>query len=181
MLKKKRIEELLRISPEEYKKRPKLPIRILLHNIRSLYNVGSVFRTSDAFLVEKIYLSGYTGTPPSPEIRKTALGAEESVNWEKNTTPLELIENLRKEGFHIVGVEQTHNSTLLPDFRWNKKPILLIFGNEVKGIEQNLLDKCDEAIEIPQFGTKHSLNISVSAGIVLYNVFSQISKNIRHK
>ena len=171
-LKKKKVEELNRLSLQEYKRVPKLPIRLLLHNIRSLHNVGSIFRTADAFLVEKIYLSGYTGCPPNPEIRKTALGAEEAVLWEKIKEPIELINKLKHQGFTIASVEQTHNSTFLKDFKWNKKPLLLIFGNEVKGVDDNIIEVSDLAIEIEQFGTKHSLNVSVSAGIVLYHVSS---------
>ncbi len=168
---KKKVEELPRLTPEEFKQAPKLPVSILLHNIRSAMNVGSIFRTADAFRIEKIFLSGYTAIPPSPEIRKTALGATKSVAWEKVESPVSFLHSVKQKNIRIIAVEQTHNSLNFTDFSWNKEPVLLLFGNEVKGVEQEHLNLSDLALEIPQYGTKHSLNISVCAGIVLYKFF----------
>ncbi len=167
-------EELNRISPEEFKKSAKTPIVVILDDVRSLHNVGSVFRTADAFLIEKIYLCGITAKPPHREIRKTALGATESVNWEYRKEILPLIKEL-KATHNVVAIEQTENSTSLNDYEAKlEKPTAMVFGNEVKGVKQEVVDISDTVLEIPQLGTKHSLNISVSAGIVIWHFFTAI-------
>jgi tRNA G18 (ribose-2'-O)-methylase SpoU len=165
-------EELGRKSIEEFKKSDKLPLVVILDNVRSLNNVGSVFRTSDAFLVEKIFLCGITGTPPHPEIHRSALGAEKSVEWEYVESTVKAVEHLKQLGYLIVSIEQVEKSVLLNQFipEFGKK-YALVFGNEVKGVEQEVVDISDICIEIPQLGTKHSFNISVSAGIVLWDFF----------
>ena len=167
--------ELERLNIDDFKKAEKIPVVVVLDNIRSCHNVGSVFRTSDALLVEKIYLCGITATPPDKEIRKTALGAENTVDWAYFASTLDAVEQLRSEGFKIVAVEQVENSISINDFfpQTNEK-VALIFGNEVKGVQQEVVNKCDKTIEIPQFGTKHSFNVSVSAGIVLWDLFNKI-------
>ncbi len=168
--------ELERKTVEEFKKSDKKPIIIVLDNIRSLNNIGSIFRTSDAFLIKKIYLCGITAKPPHKDIHKTALGATESVDWEYFTKTIDVIEKLEEENYNIVAIEQVENSTSLSDFSVElNKQYAFIFGNEVKGVAQEIVDKCDECIEIPQFGTKHSLNISVSAGIVIWDIFSKLN------
>ena len=175
MRKKRNIEELKRISIAEFKKTNKTPIVVILDNIRSLNNVGSVFRTSDAFLVEKIYLCGITAQPPHKEIHKTALGATESVDWEYFENTLDIISQLKKEGYIIASIEQTQNSIALHDVKIDRsKKYALILGHEVKGVAQAVVDASDFSIEIPQFGTKHSFNISVSAGIVLWDIFKKM-------
>ena len=174
MLKKKQIENLKRLTPVEFQNAPKLPLRVLLDDIRSLMNVGAIFRSADAFRIEKIYLTGITGTPPHPLIRKTALGATESVSWEKIENPVRLLKQLKKQQWKIIGVEQIHGAELLPHFQWNAQPTLLIFGNEVKGLTPKLLPFLDQALEIPQFGTKHSINVAVCAGIVFYHFFKDL-------
>jgi len=174
-MKKLTTEELNRIDIEAFKKVSKTPLIIVLDNIRSLNNIGSVFRTADAFLVEKIFLCGITATPPHREIHKTALGATESVDWEYfNKTKL-AVEKLKNENYKIISIEQTENSTMLNDFYPEKgKKYAIILGNEVKGVEQDIINLSDMAIEIPQFGTKHSINISVANGIVVWDIFSKI-------
>ncbi len=168
-------EELDRISVEEFKEVDKLPIVILLDNIRSLNNVGSVFRTSDAFLIEKIYLGGITGTPPHREIQKTALGATESVEWEHAPDPLQLIKKLKADGYKVISIEQVEKSISLSDFSpVDKEKYCLVFGNEVFGVDQELVNASDLCIEIPQHGTKHSLNISVSLGVVIWDFYSKL-------
>ncbi|MEQ8924290.1 MAG: RNA methyltransferase [Fulvivirga sp.] len=169
-------EELDRKSVEEFKAANKIPVVILLDNIRSLNNVGSAFRTSDAFLVEKIYLGGITGTPPHREIQKTALGATESVEWEHVADVKEAVSRLKKEGYTIISIEQVENSISLEKFEpKTDEKYCLIFGNEVFGVDQEVVDLSDLTIEIPQFGTKHSLNISVSLGIVIWEFFRKLS------
>jgi tRNA G18 (ribose-2'-O)-methylase SpoU len=165
-------EELGRKSIEEFKKSDKLPIVVILDNVRSLNNVGSVFRTSDAFLVEKIFLCGITGTPSHPEIHRSALGAEKSVEWEYFESTVKAVEHLKQLGYFIVSIEQVEKSVLLNQFIpvFGKK-YALVFGNEVKGVDQEVVDMSHMCIEIPQLGTKHSFNISVSAGIVLWDFF----------
>lgn len=170
MNKKLKNEELNRLSNEEFKSAQKHKIVIVLDNIRSLNNVGSVFRTADAFLIEKIFLCGVTGTPPNKEIEKTALGASSSVNWNFFKTTLEAVDHLKQNNYTVCAVEQAQGSTLLNHFVWNNLPLALIFGNEVYGVEQEVVDVCDHVIEIPQGGTKHSLNIAVSTGIVLWQI-----------
>jgi len=168
--------ELDRKNIDEFKQAEKTPIIIILDDIRSLHNIGSVFRTADAFLIEKIYLCGITATPPNKEIHKTALGATETVDWEYSKNVLEVIEKLKNEGISIWAVEQVEKSKMLNDFQIEKdKKYALIFGNEVKGVSQEAIQKSEGVIEIPQLGTKHSLNISVSAGIVVWDLFQKIN------
>jgi len=170
--------ELDRKSVEDFKQAAKTPIIIILDDIRSLHNIGSVFRTSDAFLVEKIYLCGITAVPPNKEINKTALGATESVDWEYAEDVLEVIETLKKEDIALYAIEQVENSILLNDFTPKKdKKYGLVFGNEVFGVNQKAIELCDGTIEIPQLGTKHSLNIAVSTGIVIWDVFQKLKNN----
>ena len=174
-MRKLKNKDLQRINIEEFKIAKKTPITIVLDNVRSALNVGSVFRTSDAFLIEKIILCGITATPPSKEIRKAALGSTDSVNWKyvKNTT--EAVQQLIKKGYHVVGIEQAEKSTLLNKFELPKKPIAIIMGNEVNGVSQEVIDICHEVIEIQQFGTKHSLNISVTTGIVIWKIWEKMN------
>jgi len=166
-------EELGRLEVDEFKTIEKTPIIVVLDNIRSLNNIGSVFRTADAFAIEAIYLCGITAQPPHREINKTALGATESVRWEYFKETKDALEELRKKAYQIAAIEQTENSTALGTFKWDGKPIAVIFGHEVQGVQQELIDLSDQVIEIPQLGTKHSLNISVSAGVVLWDLFLQ--------
>jgi 23S rRNA (guanosine2251-2'-O)-methyltransferase len=167
--------ELARPSVEEFQARHKMPVAIVLDNIRSSHNVGSVFRTADALLAEKIYLCGITSVPPDKEIRKTALGAENTVAWEYYPSTLEVTSDLKANGYTVIAVEQVENSISLDQYFPPKNTRLaLVFGNEVKGVQQDVIDQCDMALEIPQFGTKHSFNISVSVGIVLWDVFNKI-------
>ncbi|WP_251622119.1 RNA methyltransferase [Odoribacter lunatus] len=171
MFRKLESNELNRISTEEFKEAEKLPLVIVLDNIRSLNNVGSVFRTSDAFRIEKIYLCGITATPPNREIHKTALGAEDSVAWEYAQNTTEVVEKLKTAGFRIFAAEQTENSCSLEQFRINDSDkYAIVFGNEVKGVQQEVIDRSEGCLEIPQFGTKHSFNIAVSVGIVLWEL-----------
>jgi tRNA G18 (ribose-2'-O)-methylase SpoU len=174
-MKKLSLTELNRISVDEFKKTEKVSLSIILDNIRSLNNIGSVFRTADAFLIEKIYLCGITATPPNREINKTALGATESVDWQYYKNTEDIVKKLKSEGYVIVSVEQTDKSILLNDFKPEKeKKYALILGNEVKGVEQKIIDLSDYAVEIPQYGTKHSINVSVANGIVVWDFFSKI-------
>ncbi len=174
-MKKLKLEELGRISVEEFKEVEKMPICILLDNVRSLHNVGSAFRTADAFRIEKIYLTGITGTPPHREIQKTALGATESVEWEYVESPAKAIQNLKIRDYKIVIIEQTSASKPLQEFQPEKAhKYCLVFGNEVDGVSEAVIELADIAIEIPQTGTKHSLNISVCLGIVTWEVFKKI-------
>jgi 23S rRNA (guanosine2251-2'-O)-methyltransferase len=174
-MRKLKINELNRLSAEEYKKTEKIPLVVVLDNIRSCNNIGSVFRTSDALLVEKIYLCGITATPPNKEIHKTALDAEKSVDWEYIEKTEDAVKKLQQEGYKVYAVEQVEKSISLPDFQpHSNEKLTLIFGNEVKGVQQKVVNLCDGAIEIPQYGTKHSFNISVSAGIVLWDVFQKL-------
>jgi 23S rRNA (guanosine2251-2'-O)-methyltransferase len=167
-------EELNRLSVDAYKSSDKSNFVVILDNIRSMNNVGSVFRTSDSFLCEKIYLCGITPKPPHRDIQKTALGATESVDWEYVESTEAIIEKLKSKGFKIAAVEQVENSVKLNDFKPEKnQKYAFIFGHEVKGVTQNVVDVCDFSLEIPQFGTKHSLNISVSAGVVLWDFVSK--------
>ncbi len=167
--------ELDRKNINEFKDAKKTPIIIILDGIRSLHNIGSVFRTSDAFLIEKIYLCGITATPPNKEIHKTALGATDTVEWEYQENVLTVIDRLKSENVQIFAIEQVENSIMLNDFQIEKeKKYALIFGNEVKGVSQEAIHESDGVIEIPQLGTKHSLNISVSAGIVVWDLFQKI-------
>ncbi|HEY6161871.1 MAG TPA: RNA methyltransferase [Bacteroidia bacterium] len=174
-MRKLKNEELERLTPSEFHKAEKLPVVVVLDNVRSLLNVGSVFRTCDAFRVRELYLCGITGKPPDREIAKTALGATESVSWRYFSRTIEAVEELKKKGVRILAVEQTENALQLDELTMGKDTALaVIFGNEVKGVEQEVIDKCDGAVEIPQAGTKHSLNIAVSAGIVCWQLFSSV-------
>lgn len=164
------MKDLGRLSRDEFKTSQKNKVVLVLDNIRSLNNVGSAFRTADAFLLESIYLCGVTGTPPKPEIEKTALGATETVNWAYCKTTQEAIEDLKGKGYFIASIEQAKQSVMLNCFQKPDKPIALVFGNEVYGVEQDIINQSDTCIEIPQFGTKHSFNVSVSMGIVLWEL-----------
>ncbi len=169
--------ELERKSISDFKLASKTPISIILDDIRSLHNIGSVFRTSDAFLIEKIYLCGISAVPPNKEIHKTALGATETVAWEYHKNILEVIENLKSSSTLVYAIEQVENAMFLDDFQPIKDAkYALVFGNEVYGVSQEAIKLCDGCIEIPQLGTKHSLNISVSAGIVVWDLFQKLSK-----
>ena len=178
-MRKLKITELNRISPEEFKEKNKTPLIVVLDNVRSLHNIGSVFRTSDAFLLESIYLCGITATPPNAEIHKTALGAEFTMSWTHFENTEEAINKLKKENYTIFAIEQVERSISLPDLKLPKgRKFAIVLGNDVKGIEQKIVDMCDAAVEIPQFGTKHSLNVSVATGIVIWDFFKQIKQNI---
>ena len=174
-MRKLKNEELARLGTEEFKKAKKTPITIVLDNVRSLNNIGSVFRSADAFLIGKIYLCGITATPPHKDIRKTALGATNSVDWEYRDSTLELVEELKKKKQSLWAVEQAENATQLNEFEvTTSEPYVFVFGNEVKGVSQEVVDACNGVVEIPQFGTKHSLNISVSVGVVLWDIWSKL-------
>lgn len=172
-VRKLKLEELGRQSIEDFRKNPGIPLVVVLDNVRSAMNVGSVFRTADAFAIEKIILCGITPTPPNREIAKTALGATESVNWEYSPEILTAVQKLKWEGYHITGIEQTDQSANLMYYTANRSRAALVFGNEVEGLSDAILPLLDDCIEIPQYGTKHSLNISVCAGIVLWE-FSKV-------
>ncbi len=174
-MRKLKNSELERLTNEQFKAAEKTPIIVILDNIRSLNNIGSVFRTSDAFLIEKIYLCGITAKPPHKDIHKTALGSTDSVAWEYVEDTLSLIEELKRENTKIASIEQTDNAIMLNNFSPVKnKKIAIVFGNEVKGVQQEVVSNSDYCIEIPQYGTKHSLNISVSCGVVLWDLFNKI-------
>lgn len=163
--------ELNRLSAEQYKKTEKLPLVVVLDNIRSCNNIGSFFRTSDALLVQKIFLCGITATPPNAEIHKTALDAEKTVEWQYFAETEEAVRNLQADGFKVFAIEQVENSIKLPDFKpFPNEKLAVVFGNEVKGVQQKVVNICNGSIEIPQYGTKHSFNVSVSAGIVLWDI-----------
>lgn len=173
----KKITELNRISVQEFKYADKIPLVIVLDNVRSLNNIGSVFRTSDAFIVESVCLCGITATPPSAEIHKTALGAEDSVEWEYYAETKGAIEELKKNEFIICAIEQAESSIMLNDLVLDKgRKYAVVLGNEVKGVQQEIVDMCDLCIEIPQYGTKHSLNVSVVAGIVVWDFFRKMKQ-----
>ncbi len=167
--------ELDRKSTEDFKSSEKTPLIIILDNIRSLNNIGSVFRTADAFLIQKIYLCGITATPPHKDIHKTALGATDSVDWEYIENTMKLIKKLKEQRIQILSIEQSENSVSLEYFRTQKNTTYaIVFGNEVKGVQQEVVSNSDNVIEIPQFGTKHSLNISVSCGVVVWDLFVKL-------
>lgn len=173
-IRKLQIEEMDRLTIEEFQTSDKFPFVIVLDNIRSLNNVGSFFRTADAFRAEKLFLCGYTPHPPHREITKSALGAELSVTWEKTETTLEAIESLKKQGYTIVAIEQAEGSTLLQNFKVTPEgKYAFIFGNEVEGVADEVIEVADTCLEIPQFGTKHSFNVSVSAGIIFWEFIRQ--------
>lgn len=171
-MRKLKLQELNRLSVKDFKEEKKSPMVVVLDNVRSGLNVGSAFRTSDGFALEKIYLCGITAKPPHKEILKTAIGATDSMTWEHHPQTETVIEQLQKENYHVIAIEQAEGSTALQDFQWPKdKKIALVFGNEVRGVGQKAMDLVDECIEVPQFGTKHSFNISVCAGIVIWEIF----------
>lgn len=175
-MRKLEIIELGRMNSEEYKRSLKMPVTVILDDVRSLYNVGSVFRTSDAFRIEKIILCGITATPDNSlvEIHKTALGAEETVEWEYCSDCVSAVKDLKSKGYTAIAVEQVEDSIKLGDFKADRNSsYALVFGNEVKGVNQQVVDNCDISLEIPQYGTKHSLNVSVSAGIVIWEFAKQ--------
>lgn len=170
--------ELDRKSPEEFKAAKKTPIIVILDNVRSLNNIGSIFRTADAFLIEKIYLCGITATPPHKDIQKTALGATDTVDWEYAENVLEVVEKLQKNSTRVYAVEQAENAMMLNEFFPKKgQKYAMVFGNEVKGVQQKVVSASDGVLEIPQLGSKHSLNISVSAGVVLWDLFAKMQLN----
>jgi rRNA methylases len=176
-MRKLKITELNRISTEEFKEVEKTPLIVVLDNIRSLNNIGSVFRTSDAFLVEKIYLCGITATPPNQEIHKTALGAEHTVEWEYFKETTDAVNELKNNGYTVYAIEQVENSIMLDKLETDSsKKYAVILGNEVNGVQQEAINLCDGCIEIPQYGTKHSLNVSVTAGIVIWDFFKLLNK-----
>ena len=169
-MRKLRTIEMNRLSVDEFKSADKLPLIVILDDVRSMHNVGSVFRTSDAFRLEAVYLCGITSTPPSAEIHKTALGAEDSVDWKYYIDPCEAVRELQSKGYEVYAVEQAEGSTMLQDFiPCTDKKYAVILGNEVKGVHQELIDICDGCLEIPQYGTKHSLNVSVTGGIIIWH------------
>ena len=174
-MKKLRTIEMDRLTVDEFKQADKLPLIVVLDDVRSMHNVGSVFRTGDAFRIEAVYLCGITSTPPMAEIHKTALGAEDSVTWKYFDTALEAVETLKAEGYEVYSVEQAHGSTMLQNFTpINNKKYAVVLGNEVKGVHQEVIDASDGCLEIPQFGTKHSMNVSVIGGIIIWH----FAKNI---
>ena len=169
MARKLKTEEIIRLTPEEFKETPKIPLVVILDNVRSLHNVGSVFRTSDAYCVEKVILCGITATPPNAEIHKSALGAEFSVDWEYYKETTEAVNELKQAGYTMLAIEQAHDSINMDTFKAEKgNKYAVILGNEVKGVQQSVIDLSDDCLELPQFGTKHSLNVSVTAGIVIW-------------
>lgn len=177
-MRKLKITELNRLTTEEFKSRKKTPLVVVLDNVRSLHNVGSVFRTSDAYLVEAVCLCGITSTPPHAEIHKSALGAENSVDWVYFEDTLEAIKELKTKGFEVLAIEQTEGSTMLNQLEINPSgKYAVVLGNEVKGVQQAVVDACDGCIEIPQYGTKHSLNVSVTAGIIIWEFASKLFNN----
>lgn len=181
MGRKLKVTEMGRLSVEEFRQSPKMPLTVVLDNVRSMYNVGSVFRTADAYRVERIVLCGITGRPPHPEIHKTALGAEDSVGWQYEADTLEAVRRLHNEGYVVMAVEQaegSHDLRQLEEYlsgSESAKPVAVVFGNEVKGVQQQVVDACDGCIELPQFGTKHSLNVATTAGIVIWEFFRHFS------
>lgn len=176
-MRKLKITELNRLTPEAFKESKKIPLIVVLDHIRSLNNVGSVFRTSDAFRVEAVYLCGITACPPNPEIHKTALGAEDTVDWMYFENTLDAVDNLRENEYIICAVEQAEGSIMLDKLQLDPlKKYAVIMGNEVKGVQQSVIDVCDQCIEIPQYGTKHSLNVSVTTGIIIWDFFKQLSE-----
>ena len=179
-MRKLTVEDLNRIDVETFKRAEKLPLVMVLDNIRSLHNVGSVLRTADAFRIQSVYMCGITATPPSAEIHKTALGAEDSVSWRYYADTLDAVRELQAEGYVVLAVEQVEGSLKLGQFSFDPtRKYALVMGNEVKGVRQDVVDQADQALEIPQYGTKHSMNVSVTAGIVMWEVdrqFKEIKK-----
>lgn len=176
-LRKLKITEMNRLTVDEFKEARKLPLTVVLDDVRSLHNIGAVFRTSDAFLISRIYLCGITAVPPHPEMHKTALGAELTVDWVYCKTTQEAVEELHGEGYTVLAIEQCGGSTMLDEYKPEpERKYALVLGNEVKGVKQEVVDMCDGCIEIPQYGTKHSLNVSVTAGIVLWEFAYKMRK-----
>jgi tRNA G18 (ribose-2'-O)-methylase SpoU len=176
-MRKLNVLEMNRLSVDEFKQSKKNPLIVILDNVRSMYNVGSVFRTADAFRIEALYLCGITSCPPHPEIHKTALGAEDAVDWVYCKNAVEAVKSLQQQGYEVLAIEQVEGSTLLQDFvPGDGKKYAIVLGNEVKGVGQEVVDCCDGCLEIPQFGTKHSLNVSTTAGIVMWEF---TSKNLK--
>jgi len=170
-MRKLNVLEMNRISVDEFKKSKKNPLVVVLDNVRSMYNVGSVFRTADAFRIEAIYLCGITSCPPHPEIHKTALGAEDAVDWYYNKEAIDTVKMLQQQGYEVLAIEQVEGSTMLQDFVVEpEKKYAVVLGNEVKGVDQEVVNCCDRCLEIPQFGTKHSMNVSTTAGIVMWEM-----------
>ena len=169
-MRKLRTIEMKRLTAEEYREAEKVPLVVVLDDVRSMHNVGSVLRTADAFRLEAVWMCGITGTPPHAEIHKTALGAEDSVDWRYFDTAIEAVKRLKEEGVEVFAVEQAEGSTMLQEFRRDpSRRYAIVLGNEVKGVHQEVIDLCDGCLEIPQQGTKHSMNVSVAAGIVIYH------------
>lgn len=176
-MRKLKITELNRLTVDEFKKTDKLPLAVVLDEVRSLHNIGSVFRTSDAFLVDCIYLCGITATPPHPEMHKTALGAEDTVEWKYKKNTLDAVQELHDQGFTVLAIEQVEGSTLLDQLKLDAdKKYAIVMGNEVKGVQQEVVNACDGCIEIPQYGTKHSLNVSVTTGIILWEFANRLMR-----
>lgn len=174
-MRKLKITELKRLSIDEFKTEEKIPLVVVLDNVRSLHNVGSVFRTADAFLLSGIYLCGITSAPPHPEIHKTALGAENSVDWKYFEQTTDAVNELKNKGFTVLAIEQAEGSTMLDNLVLEKsKKYAVVLGNEVKGVQQSVIDLCDGCVEIPQYGTKHSLNVSVTGGIIIWEFFNKL-------
>ncbi|MCH5307219.1 MAG: RNA methyltransferase [Prevotella sp.] len=180
-MRKIRTIEMQRLTIEEFQKAEKLPLIVVLDDVRSMYNVGSIFRTSDTFRVESVYLCGISCTPPATEIHKTALGAEESVNWRYFKTALDAINELKQNGYKVLSVEQVEHSTKIQNFEIESfQNYAIVLGNEVKGVHQEVIDASDGCLEIPQLGTKHSMNVSVTAGIIIYKFAEQLLLTREH-
>lgn len=179
MGRKLKVTEMGRLTVEEFRRAEKMPLVVVLDNVRSMYNVGSVFRTADAYRVERIMLCGITGRPPHPEIHKTALGAEDSVDWQYCADANEAVQTLKSDGYMVYAIEQAEGSISLEKFQVENScyKLAVVLGNEVKGVQQSVVDLCDGCIELPQFGTKHSLNVSTAAGIVIWELFKQRMNN----
>jgi len=177
MRRKLKNSELERKTVEEFRAASKIPLTVILDNVRSQNNIGSIFRTADAFLIEEIFLCGISSTPPHPDIQKTALGATDSVKWEYRTNTLEAVKELKEKGYTVLSIEQTENSIRLGDYM--QKPgekYAVVFGHEIHGVDQQVVDASDDVLEVPQFGTKHSVNIAVCAGIVLWDFFQALKQ-----
>ena len=178
-MRKLRTIEMDRLTVEEFQQAKKMPLTVVLDDVRSMHNVGSVLRTADAFRVNEVLLCGITGTPPHAEIHKTALGAEDSVSWRYYTNTLDAVKDLKANGIEVISVEQAEGSTLLPSFHVKRgKRYAIVLGNEVKGVRQEVIDASDGCLEIPQLGTKHSMNVSVTAGIVIYHFINDLKFEI---
>ncbi len=173
------ITELDRLTPEEFQSAPKTPFVVVLDNVRSMHNIGSVFRTCDAFRAEAVYLCGISSTPPHPEIHKTGLGAEDTVDWKYFEDTCTAVNELQAKGYTVYAIELAEGSTKLPELRLQgNEKLAVVLGHEVKGVQQAVIDACDGCIEIPQFGTKHSLNVSVTAGIIIWELFKQLNNGL---